>query len=306
MCGHCIVEGFLMTRLADPAYGTPAHCEPIHLNMALMHATDIRGMLTSLRHSSRESEVAPVVVLSLLLEVFLTEGFDPELAAWADSRFVGDWLDLAAGKRLPGGDTRMAAVLQSRAFWHSDEPLAALTARVEDTTRDAEAVLTAYRDWWYRGQGKVPVPTPEERMRSRGIMDPIEMTSAEDFDRLYAELPIVYLAALWLSRQPGGHPLLEELALATPPAVPDFIGPDLWLQRRCLDWVCLREGEGFVQQEIARIPWYALLEVAMRQGWDESRKLFVRESIANARCDVGVGIPEAFLEDFPAWGEAGE
>ncbi len=301
MCGHCIVEGYLMARIAEPEQASIPLCELIHLDMALMHATDIRGALRSLRDSDRESQATLVVVLSLVLEVFVTEGFDPELAAWADDRYVGKWQVLPAGMSLPGGRTRLSDVLLTRAFWTSGDGLKDLQNREEETVREAERVLTEYRDWWYLGQGKIPVPSPEERLRTRGIMDPIAMTSREDFERLYVGLPIVYLAGLWLSRQPGGHPLLEEIALAIPPAVPDFTGVDLWLQRRCLDWVCRIQGDSYLKRELGRIPWHGLLEVAMRQGWEGERKAFVRESIAKGACDVGVGLPEWYLEECDAW-----
>ena len=202
---------------------------------------------------------------------------------------------------MPGGDTRLAGMLQDRQFWQSAQLLDELLARPE-TISEAEAVLTAYSEWWLLGQGKVSVPSPAERLRSRGLMDPIENTSPIDFERLYAGLPLVYLSALWLARQPGGHPLLEELALTTPPSVPDLIGVDLWLQRRALDWVCHIQGDNFVQRELGRISWHALLEVAIRQGWDMTRKARVREAIATAACDVGVGMPEVFLEDCETWG----
>ena len=301
MCGHCIVEGYLMARIADPENATPTRCERIHLDMALMHATDIRGALRSLRDSGRESQATLVVVLSLVLEVFVNEGFDPELAAWADDRYVGKWQALANGMSLPGGRARLSDVLLTRSFWTSGNGLNDLKDRQVETVREAERVLTEYRDWWYQGQGKMPVPLPEERLRTRGIMDPIAMTSGEDFERLYVDLPIVYLGALWLSRQPGGHPLLEEIALATPPAVPGFTGVDLWLQRRCLDWVCRIQGDSYFKRELARIPWHGLLEVAMRQEWEGERKVFVRESIAKGACDVGVGLPEWFLDECDAW-----
>lgn len=303
MCGHCIVEGYLLARITDPDSATPTRCEPIHLNMALMHATDIRGALMSQWDTDREKQVTPVVALCLVLELFITEGYDPELAAWADSRFVGKWLDLAAGIQMPGGDTRLAAMLQDRQFWQSDQLPDELLARPE-ITREVEAVLTVYRDWWLLGQGKEPVASPAERLRSRGLMDPIENTSPIDFERLYAGLPLVYLAALLLARQPGGHPLLEELALTTPPSVPDFIGVDLWLQRRALDWVCKTSGEGFVRRHIGRIAWHGLLEVALRQGWGVTQRAFVRESIAKEQCDVSIGVPELFLEEFAEWGRS--
>lgn len=305
MCGHCIVEGYLMARIADPEQASIPHCELIHLDMALMHATDIRGALMSLRNTDRESQITPVVALCLVLELFITEGYDAEVAAWADDRYVGTWQALAAGSQMPGGDTRLAIMLQARQFWRSSQLLEELRARPEIIS-EAESVLTAYRDWWLLGQGKAHVPSPVERLRSRGLMDPIENTSPIDFERLYACLPLLYLSALWLARQPGSHPLLEELALTTPPSVPDFTGVDLWLQRRCLDWVCRIQGDSFVQQELRRIGWHALLEVAIRQGWDESRQAGVREAIANAACDVGIGLPEWFLEEFKEWGLAQE
>ena len=300
MCGHCIVEGYLMARFADPDNTTPTRCELIHLDMALMHATDIRGALMSLRNTDRESQVTPVVALCLVLELFMTEGYDAELATWVDDRYVGTWQALAAGNQIPGGDTRLAGMLQARQFWRSSQLLEELRASPEIIS-EAESVLTAYRDWWLLGQGKVPVASPAERLRSRGLMDPIENTSPVDFERLYAGLPLVYLSAMLLARQPGSYPLLEELALTTPPSVPDFTGVDLWLQRRCLGWVINEIGEGFVRLNIGRIAWHGLVEVALRQKWTVMGRTLVRDSVAGGLCDVGIGLPEAYLDELTAW-----
>lgn len=301
MCGHCIVEGYLSMRVDEPLKAVPEHLEPPFLDMAVMHATDIRATLWALKALPKAGDVDADIAVCLALELFLSEGFDSELACWVDWQYADRWRALSKERPVLGAETRLAQTLLNPAFWQSPELLADLTARGEEAVQEAEAIVTAYRDWWLLENGNIPAPSPDERLSITGVMDPIQNTSREDWEKFYASFPVVYAAALWLARRPGGHPLLTELVVAYRPQVPDFTGLDLWLQRRALAWVCQTQGMDFVRQEIGRINWMGLVDVALRQAWDAGRKAYVRDVIARGECDVGVGMPEVFLEECPGW-----
>ena len=100
-------------------------------------------------------------------------------------------------------------------------------------------ILKSYCKFWILGHGK-EISCPDDRMSEKGIMDPVENTTPEDWERFYSSFPIVFLAFLLLERYIQKSKIIKYIALNHPHDVPDFPGLDLWLQRRAFI-KCIKE-----------------------------------------------------------------
>ena len=92
-------------------------------------------------------------------------------------------------------------------------------------------ILKDYCNFWLFGQEK-ETSDPNKRLSEKGIMDPVENTTPEDWEKFYSSFPIVFLAFLLLEKYTNKSKIIKHIALNQPHDVPDFPGLDLWLQRR--------------------------------------------------------------------------
>ncbi len=109
---------------------------------------------------------------------------------------------------------------------------------VNQLIEDSESTLKSYFDFWICGESK-EISDPEKRMEETGIMDPIENTTPKDWDSFYTLFPIVFFSFLIIKRFKNDSEILRRIALQSPHDVPDFLGYDLWLQRKAFV-VCVK------------------------------------------------------------------
>lgn len=134
---------------------------------------------------------------------------------------------------------------------------------VNQLIEDSESTLKSYFDFWICGENK-EISDPEKRMEETGIMDPIENTAPKDWDSFYTLFPIVFFSFLIIKRFKNDSATLRRIALQSPHDVPDFLGYDLWLQRKAFV-VCVKNyGIQFVLDNYDDIRleliYYALLK----------------------------------------------
>jgi len=134
---------------------------------------------------------------------------------------------------------------------------------VNQLIEDSESTLKSYFDFWICGESK-EFSDPEKRMEETGIMDPIENTTPKDWDSFYTLFPIVFFSFLIIKRFKNDSEILRRIALQSPHDVPDFLGYDLWLQRKAFV-VCVKNyGIQFVLDNYDDIRleliYYALLK----------------------------------------------
>jgi len=100
-------------------------------------------------------------------------------------------------------------------------------------------ILKDYCKFWILGIGK-EISDPIKRMSETGIMDPIENTTPENWEKFYLLFPIVFFAFLILEKYTKKSKIIKYIALNDPHDIPDFPGLDLWLQRRAFT-KCIKE-----------------------------------------------------------------
>ncbi|MBK8640475.1 MAG: hypothetical protein IPN92_20125 [Chromatiaceae bacterium] len=103
---------------------------------------------------------------------------------------------------------------------------------------DSESTLKSYLDFWICGENK-EISDPEKRIEETGIMDPIENTTPKDWNSFYTLFPVVFFSFLIVKRFKNDSDFLRRIALESPHDVPDFLGYDLWLQRKAFV-VCVK------------------------------------------------------------------
>jgi hypothetical protein len=128
---------------------------------------------------------------------------------------------------------------------------------------ESERILNSYYRWWIEGIGKEK-PDHNGRFKKPGVMDPIENTAQEDWQRFYALFPIVFFSFLVLSKYKENSDLIRIIALNRPYDVPDFLGNDLWIQRMAFNKCIKLYGIQFIFDNYDQIRleliYYALLK----------------------------------------------
>lgn len=102
---------------------------------------------------------------------------------------------------------------------------------VNQLIEDSESTLKSYLEFWICGKNK-QISDPQRRMEETGIMDPIQNTTPKDWDSFYTLFPTAFFSFLIIKRFRNDSEILRRIALESPHDVPDFLGYDLWLQRK--------------------------------------------------------------------------
>lgn len=109
----------------------------------------------------------------------------------------------------------------------------------------SESILVAYLDFWVDGKGKA-ISDPVKRLEETGVIEPFEVTTAEDRETFYTLFPAVFFALLIIQQFNKNSELLKRIALESPHNVPDFLGYDLWLQRKAFEAAVKNHGIQFI------------------------------------------------------------
>lgn len=134
---------------------------------------------------------------------------------------------------------------------------------VSELIENSELTLEGYYNWWVLGVNK-ETSDPKDRMEETGIMNPIEDSTPTDWDKFYNTFPFVYFSFLVLTKYQNNSNILKKIALESPRNVPNFLGYDLWLQRKAFT-TCVKEyGVQFILENYRDIRfeliYYSLLQ----------------------------------------------
>lgn len=134
---------------------------------------------------------------------------------------------------------------------------------VNQLIEDSESTLKSYLELWISGKNK-EISDPQKRLEETGIMDPIENTTPKDWGNFYTLFPNVFFSFLIIKRFKNDSEILRRIALESPHDVPDFLGYDLWLQRKAFVFCVKNHGLQFVLDNYNDIRleliYYALLK----------------------------------------------
>ena len=129
--------------------------------------------------------------------------------------------------------------------------------------RNSENTLASYHRWWIQGEN-MKMSDPSQRMEETGIMDPIDDTTPEEWDKFYSSFPYLYFSLLFLLKHQDNSEIIRRIALSDRNVVPDFLGYDLCLQRKAFVACVKKYGVSFIIENYDDIRleliYYALLK----------------------------------------------
>jgi hypothetical protein len=108
----------------------------------------------------------------------------------------------------------------------------------------ASQLLGEYRDVWLYSEDKEPVDYSAD---ARGVIDPVRPAQEAQARWGFEErFPLLFAALAYLQVTAPDDPVIDIIALTGVRYCPDFLGFDLWLQRRGMLHLLSRQGVRFV------------------------------------------------------------
>lgn len=156
--------------------------------------------------------------------------------------------------------------------------------RTENLITQSRLLLKNYCQWWLKGKNKKKNEL-SNLLKIKGVADPIEETTQEEWEKFYDLFPAVYFALAYLASMDRESALIEKIALHEPEGVPDFPGCDLWLQRRALIHMIRKQGSSFLIENLSylrpELIFYSFL--TLKEIWLAKARLITRfNSILNS------------------------
>jgi len=267
MCGYCIEGGFLIPAL-ESAYvgGIPAENDDFYLWGYLQEEENLYSVIEIAKESD-DCHEAMDIIFCRLFENYILYGFDMVIFKKMTSTFGPGVLDSFIEKRIDlnneGHMSRIREKLCDKKNYQNDQLWKGFISDKAKLIEDSLKLLSFYYDWWIKGHNKKE-SDPYLRLKKTGIMDPIADTPKNEWERFYAMFPLVYFSLMFLWKYDSDTELIEKIALHCPKGVPDFVGYDLWLQRKAFAFLVQKVGLIKVLEKTDQIRveliYYALLK----------------------------------------------
>lgn len=236
MCGYCIEGGVTLDFIERQRASEKLEFENNWISIYLQESSDFPEIIGKLKNFDNFHGSIDIAFYRLWEELINQEysGIYHCLANEYGAKAINDYLVRLKNnyhnenwKSL--GDSELYI---NRGSWEH------YLGNVNQLIDDSEFTLKSYLDFWICGVNK-EICDPEKRMEETGIMDPIENTTPKDRDSFYTLFPVVFFSFLIVKRFKNDSDILRRIALESPHDVPDFLGYDLWLQRKAFV-VCVK------------------------------------------------------------------
>lgn len=190
---------------------------------------------------------------------------------------------------------KLTKILGEKQLYIKDNPAQEFFQKKEELIGRAEETLKWYCDWWLLGKNKV-FSDPLERMKETEIMDPIENTTLEDFEKFHHNFADIYCCLIVLQTLDPSNLQIERVALNDPHDVPDFSNRDPWLQRTAFLFCLKKAGVKIIQDHYEKIRLELLYYVLLRNVLAKSELKYLKDLIQNQDHDVIAVDVESVLE----------
>ena len=242
MCGYCI-EGLVLDFIEHEKASEKVDLENILIPNYLQESENIPEIICGLKKFDNFPESIDVVFYRIweMLVFQKYDGIYQSLIHDFDAESINDFLTEIRNT----SDFKACEVLGNNELYIGHDYYEQLISNKKQLVDDSVEKLKAYYDFWLLGNNK-ETSDPEKRMEETGIMDPIENAAPKDCDRFYSLFPVVYFSFLILTRYKSDSGILKHIALESPHDTPDFIGYDLWLQRKAFAACVKNYGVQFI------------------------------------------------------------
>jgi len=263
MCGYCIEGGIVLDFIEHEQSESESEDESRFLadELFLLESYDYLGAMTKMQNSINFSRLIDVVFCRVW-ETLVNEEYYGALQR-VSVLFGADTINKFLSKIKGNHNHSSWNLLGNSKLYFDKSKWEIFINNKELLIRNSENTLASYYRWWIQGENK-KTSDPTQRMEETGIMDPIDNTIPKEWDKFYSSFPFVYFSLLFLLKHQDNSDIIKRIALEDPNDVPDFLGYDLYLQRKAFAACVKKYGVSFIIENYDDIRleliYYALLK----------------------------------------------
>lgn len=262
MCGYCIEGGLILSFVESEKFDKPVEMENNWATSYLQEGKELAETINKTRYFDDFSHSIDICFCRVYDEC-IEHGYDDFYKLIA-SVFNKSDIHKYFTERNDCCDSTIWNQLGNAKLYKDKQYWEKFISNKNQLIEESEKALNSYCKWWLSGGNKTS-SDPAQRMKETGIMDPIENTTPEDWKKFYSIFPTLYFSLSYLSKHRSRSKAIKCLALTDLHDTPDFLGYDLWLQRKAFT-ACVKEyGSQFIFDHFENIRheliFYSLLKV---------------------------------------------
>ena len=278
MCGYCIEKYVFYFIESSRAQATvELEDDLIWLYGYLKECEDLVDIISKIKTFANFQEVIDIVFYRLFDE-FITNGYNKQMYDYIKSAFNNDSIKNFFDKNNECHEYSIWNELGNQDIYEDKKCWDALMLSNQNFTTKSVEILEMYRDWWLFGKNK-QVSDPNQRMEKTGIMDPIDNTTPRDWKRFYSIFPDVFFSLSILLKYQPNSDVIRHIALNNPYNTPDFLGYDLWLQRKAFDFCVKAEGIGFIVNSLYKIRFELIIYILLKRSFEVSELKILKKAM---------------------------
>jgi len=243
MCGYCIEGGMVLDYIENEVFSKNEGLQKYWASVCLQESTEFPRIISKLKTLDDFTSSIDIAFYRLW-EMFLygdNQDVYDSLRQEYGEKVISDFLDRINNNHR----NDMWAVLGDNDLYIKGDCWKRFIGNRDLLIEHSESTLRSYYDFWLLGIGK-ETSDPEKIVEEAGAVDPIENTTPKDWDRFYSLFPVAYFSFLVLGRYKHDSEIIKRIALESPHDVPDFLGYDLWLQRKAFAVCVKNHGVQFI------------------------------------------------------------
>lgn len=275
MCGFCVegsmTLGFLESEILKTEFVMESGWAPIYIQEAndlieiLKRTKDITGFFNSID-----------VALCRLYEIYISQGFQCSIFDHIVSIYKKDEIDKFFVDRAESWAKNSSSLIPQD-FWsrlwnqdiyRNETEWENFTNDTDRLVKESESLLKNYCDWWL-------LEKDEDNIQS---IDDTPSSESKQFDVV---LPVLYFAFSVLHRYRPNSEVIKFIALKCSKNTPDFLGYDLWLQRKAF-LVCIQEyGVPFIVENLKEIRLELIAYVVLKREMTIEDRQIIKDLMSN-------------------------
>lgn len=243
MCGYCVEGGFTIDFIECEKSYKKVELNNILVTTCLQESENIPEIICELKKFDNFHGSIEIVFCRIWEMLLFQEDYEYSLSLLSEfeTASINDFFIKLKGNN----DHKLCESLSNNNLYTDRSNWKNFIKNKPQLIEDSTNVLNDYYHFWILGKGK-KTSDPSKRIQETGIMNPIENTIPKDMGKFYSLFPIVYFSLLVLLRYQKDSNIIKLIALENPYDVPDFLGYDLWLQRKAFSTCTKNYGVQFI------------------------------------------------------------
>lgn len=328
MCGQCAEANVVLKMVEKESTGeefNPADnfsestgWDWIELVLYLQETADFIKGLNTVFHAAHTTarykrHLNSQVILCRTIEVLLKEGFTSEtyqklinnhLVKWAVEKECRRDIKISFTDPANSAFSNRLLGLYDAETYFRYESWQTIFDDKDSLIEGCSNILLSYRDWWLEGKG-LQMGDPEEVMKEIGIFDPLDERVPDEVARFNLIFRAVFFSLLLLSDNTDHQSIVFEIAREHPKYVADFVGVDLWLQRKAIVSVLRTVGVKALLPHIHEIRPGLLYYAALKAEITEESRRQLSDSMLSSSYEETRYYAKALVGEDCGWDNVG-